>query len=319
MNGLWLEQQQLQLRQDLPMPIPAPGEALVRVLRAGICNTDLELLRGYYPYAGVLGHEFVGIVVDGCDELLNRRVVGEINAYCGTCEYCQQGLSNHCDRRTVLGIVNRHGAFAEYLTLPIVNLHPIPDRVSTNAATFTEPIAAALEIQTQLAITASQRVLVIGDGKLGQLVAQTIALTGCDLFVVGRHMDKLAHLQSRNISTGLATDIIPRSYHIAVDCTGNPAGFDLACKSLRPRGTLVMKSTYAGKLSIDASALVVDEITVIGSRCGPFDRAIDLLATEQVDVRPLIAAEYPLSEGLQAFDRAREKGVLKVLLTMEGC
>jgi threonine dehydrogenase-like Zn-dependent dehydrogenase len=319
MNGIWLEQQQLQLRQDLPMPIPAPGEALVRVLRAGICNTDLELLRGYYPYAGVLGHEFVGIVVDGCDELLNRRVVGEINAYCGTCEYCQQGLFNHCDRRTVLGIVNRHGAFAEYLTLPIVNLHLLPDRVSTNAATFTEPIAAALEIQTQLAITANQRVLVIGDGKLGQLVAQTLALTGCDLFVVGRHVDKLAHLQSRNIRTGLATDIIPRSYHIAVDCTGNPAGFDLACKSLRPRGTLVMKSTYAGKLSIDASALVVDEITVIGSRCGPFDRAIELLANERVDVMPLIAAEYSLIEGLQAFDRAREKGVLKVLLTMEGC
>lgn len=317
MNGIWLEQQQLQLRQDLPMPIPAPGEALVRVLRAGICNTDLELLRGYYPYTGVLGHEFVGIVVDGCERLLNQRVVGEINAYCGTCEYCQQGLSNHCARRTVLGIVNRHGAFAEYLTLPIVNLHPIPDRVSTSAATFTEPIAAALEIQAQLAITPNHRVLVIGDGKLGQLVAQTLALTGCDLFVVGRHLDKLARLQSRQIDTGLATDMmIPRSYHIAVDCTGNPAGFDLACKSLRPRGTLVMKSTYAGRLSIDASALVVDEITVIGSRCGPFDRAIELLATDRVDVMPLIAAEYPLQDGLQAFHHAQQTGVLKVLLTM---
>jgi threonine dehydrogenase-like Zn-dependent dehydrogenase len=316
MNGIWLEQQQLQLRQDLPMPIPAPGEALVRVLRAGICNTDLELLRGYYPYTGVLGHEFVGIVVDGCERLLNQRVVGEINAYCGTCEYCQQGLSNHCARRTVLGIVNRHGAFAEYLTLPIVNLHPIPERVSTSAATFAEPIAAALEIQAQLAITPNHRVLVIGDGKLGQLVAQTLALTGCDLFVVGRHLDKLARLQSRQIDTGLATDMIPRSYHIAVDCTGNPAGFDLACKSLRPRGTLVMKSTYAGRLSIDASALVVDEITVIGSRCGPFDRAIELLATDRVDVMPLIAAEYPLQDGLQAFHHAQQTGGLKVLLTM---
>jgi threonine dehydrogenase-like Zn-dependent dehydrogenase len=314
MNGIWLEQQQLQLRQDLPIPVPAPGEALVRVLRSGICNTDLELLCGYYPYTGILGHEFVGVVVAGCDELLDRRVVGEINAVCGTCEYCQTGLSNHCDRRTVLGIVNRDGAFAEYITLPIINLHPLPDRVSTTAATFTEPLAAALEIQVQLAINSNHRVLVIGDGKLGQLVAQTLALTGCDLFVVGRHLAKLSHLQSRNIHTGLATDIIPRSYHIAVDCTGNPAGFDLACKSLRPRGTLVMKSTYAGKLAIDASALVVDEITVIGSRCGPFDRAIDLLASDRVDVTPLIAAEYPLSDGLQAFAHAQEKGVLKVLL-----
>jgi threonine dehydrogenase-like Zn-dependent dehydrogenase len=265
----------------------------------------------------VLGHEFVGIVEAGCEELLNRRVVGEINAYCGTCEYCQQGSSNHCDRRTVLGIVNRHGAFAEYLTLPIVNLHPLPDRVSTNAATFTEPLAAALEIQEQVNITPNQRVLVVGDGKLGQLVAQTLALTGCDLFVIGRHEDKLAHLKSRQIQTGLAADLQPRSYHIAVDCTGNPAGFELARTALRPRGTLVMKSTYAGKLAIDASALVVDEITVIGSRCGPFKQAIDLLATDRVDVTPLITAEYPLSEGLRAFDRAQQKGVLKVLLTGE--
>jgi threonine dehydrogenase-like Zn-dependent dehydrogenase len=317
MKGIWLEDRQLQLRQDLPLPVPAPGEALVKVLRAGICNTDLELVRGYYPYAGVLGHEFVGVVVDGYAPLLQRRVVGEINASCGTCEYCQQGLSNHCERRTVLGIVNRHGAFAEYLTLPIANLHPLSDRVSTAAATFTEPLAAALEIQEQLSITPNQRVLVVGDGKLGQLVAQTLALTGCDLLVVGRHADKLAHLQARNIPTGFATDIVPRSYHVAVDCTGNPAGFDLACKSLRPRGALVMKSTYAGKLSIDASALVVDEITVIGSRCGPFQRAIDLLATDRVDVTPLIAAEYSLSDGLRAVDRAQQKGVLKVLLTMD--
>ncbi len=317
MNGIWLEHQQLQLRQDLPIPIPATGEATIRILRAGICNTDLELLRGYYPYRGILGHEFVGVVVAGSNRLLNRRVVGEINAYCGTCEYCQQGLSTHCDRRTVLGIVNRNGAFCEYLTLPIANLHLLPDHISTTAATFTEPLAAALEIQEQLTITPNQRVLVIGDGKLGQLVAQTLALTGCDLFVVGRHLDKLAQLQSRGIKTGLAAEIIARSYDIAVDCTGNPAGFDLACKALRPRGTLVMKSTYAGKLSIDASALVVDEITVIGSRCGPFAKAIDLLATNQVDVTPLIAAEYPLSDGLQAFQHAQQKGVLKVLLTMD--
>ncbi|BAY28558.1 zinc-containing alcohol dehydrogenase superfamily protein [Nostoc carneum NIES-2107] len=314
MKGIWLENNQLQLRTDIPTPEPPPGEALVRVLRAGICNTDLELLRGYYPYSGILGHEFVGVVEQGPENLLNQRVVGEINAVCGHCRFCRSGNSTHCENRTVLGIVNRHGAFAEYLCLPVENLHPLPENVSTEVATFTEPIAAALEIQQQVALSANDKVLVVGDGKLGQLVAQTIALTGCELLVVGRHPEKLANLADRGIKTGFATDIKDRFFDISVECTGNPEGFAIAHRALRPRGTLVLKSTYAGNLNIDVSSLVVDEITLIGSRCGPFPAALQLLATEQLDVKPLIHARYHLSDGLAAFEQAQSRGVLKVLL-----
>ncbi len=316
MKTLWLENNQLQLCTDIPIPTPPPGEALIRVLRAGICNTDLELLRGYYPYKGIPGHEFVGIVEKGSPHLLGKRVVGEINAVCGQCRFCLKGESTHCENRTVLGIVNRNGAFAEYLTLPETNLHLVPDNVSTDVATFTEPLAAALEIQQQVKITESEKVLVVGDGKLGQLVAQTLALTGCDLLIIGRHPEKLANLEERGIKIGFADGIIDRSFDIAVECTGNPEGFALAHRALRPRGTLVLKSTYSGKLTIDASALVVDEITLIGSRCGPFGPALELLRTEQVNVSPLIQARYPLAEGLTAFSHAVQRGVLKVLLDM---
>ncbi|WP_353933103.1 alcohol dehydrogenase catalytic domain-containing protein [Okeanomitos corallinicola TIOX110] len=316
MKALWLENNQLQLKTDIPIPQPADGEALIKVLRAGICNTDLELLRGYYPYQGILGHEFVGVVEKGSEHLINKRVVGEINAACGYCRFCLQGVPTHCENRTVLGIVNRNGAFAEYLSLPEKNLHIVPENVSTDAATFTEPIAAALEIQEQVKITPDDRVLVVGDGKLGQLISQTLALTGCDLLVVGRHKDKLQNLENLGIKTGLADSIKDRSFDIAVDCTGNPEGFATARRALRPRGTLVLKSTYAGNLSVDMSSLVVDEITLIGSRCGPFSPALELLATNQVDVTPLINSYYSLSEGLAAFEKAQTKGVLKVLLDM---
>ncbi len=314
MKGLWLENNQLQLRTDIPVPQPPPGEVLVRVLRAGICNTDLELIRGYYPYTGVLGHEFVGVVEQGPEHLANQRVVGEINAACGNCRFCRRGQPTHCENRTVLGIVNRHGAFAEYLSLPIKNLHPVPDNVPTDVATFTEPLAAALEIQQQVMLSADDRVLVVGDGKLGQLVAQTLAVTGCELLAVGRHQEKLANLAARGIKTGLADAVTDGYFDISVECTGNPAGFAIARRALRPRGTLVLKSTYAGNLSLDASSLVVDEITLIGSRCGPFHLALELLASEKVDVKPLIHSSYPLDEGLAAFELAQSRSVLKVLL-----
>ncbi|MEB3309949.1 MAG: alcohol dehydrogenase catalytic domain-containing protein [Snowella sp.] len=317
MKGIWLENQQLELRDHLPLPNVAPDEALVRVLRAGICNTDLELLRGYYPYQGVLGHEFVGIVEQGPEDLINRRVVGEINATCGHCHFCLTGQSTHCENRTVLGIVNRNGAFAEYLTLPIKNLHPVPDTVSTDAATFTEPIAAALEIQEQVTVTPQTKVLVVGDGKLGQLVAQTLALTGCDLLAIGRHAEKLAHLQAQNIATGFVEAVTERAFDIAVECTGNPEGFAIARRALRPRGILVLKSTYAANLNLDISSIVVDEITLIGSRCGPFDKALKLLAEDKIAVENLIQAKYSLLEGLAAFKHAQQRGVLKVLLNME--
>ena len=316
MKGLWLENQKLQLRTNLEIPEPDADEALVRVIRAGICNTDLELIRGYYPYTGILGHEFVGVVEQGPTELINQRVVGEINAACGECFYCKKGQPTHCENRTVLGIVNRNGAFADYLTLPIKNLHSVPDTVSTDAATFTEPVAAALEIQQQISISSNHRVLVVGDGKLGQLIAQTIALTDCDLLTVGRHPEKLANLENRGIKTGFADAIKPRSFDIAIECTGNPTGFEMARQALRPRGILVLKSTYAGELIFDASALVVDEITLIGSRCGPFKPALELLAKHDIDVEPLIEAHYSLDEGLAAFETAQQQGTLKVLLQM---
>lgn len=317
MKGIWLENQHLQLRTDLPTPTPPEGEALIKVLRAGICNTDLELLRGYYPYTGILGHEFVGVVTEGPENLVNKRVVGEINASCGECLFCQRGEATHCPNRTVLGIVNRNGAFADYLTLPIKNLHPVPDTVETHAAPFTEPLAAALEIQEQVSINSEDRVLVVGDGKLGQLVAQSLALTGCSLLVIGRHRQKLENLEALGIAVGFAEDIQEGTFDRTVECTGNPEGFAIAVRALRPRGTLILKSTYAGQLTLDASLLVVNEITLIGSRCGPFDKALDLLASHQIDINPLIQAEYPLSEGLEGFQLAQQKGVLKVLLNME--
>lgn len=314
MKALWLENKHLQLRTDVPIPEIPPGEALVRVVRAGICNTDLELLKGYYPYSGILGHEFVGIVEQGPSQLVGKRVVGDINAVCGNCHFCRSGQPTHCENRTVLGIVNRNGAFGEYLTLPIENLHPVPESVPTDVATFTEPLAAALEIQQQVQVRPDDRVLVVGDGKLGQLVAQTLALTGCNLLVVGRHQEKLANLAARGIQTGLADAVTDRSFDLSVECTGNPEGFAIARRALRPRATLVLKSTYAGQLTFDASSLVVDEITLIGSRCGSFPPALQLLAENRVDVEPLIHARYSLSEGLAAFDRAQKRGVLKVLL-----
>jgi threonine dehydrogenase-like Zn-dependent dehydrogenase len=317
MTALWLEGGRLSLSDDVPVPDPPEGEALLRVVTAGICNTDLEMVRGYSSFTGVPGHEFIGIVEEGPLELVGRRVAGEINASCGKCPACRSGRRNHCPTRTVLGIVGRNGAFARYLTLPAGNLHPIPDSLTTDAAVFIEPLAAALEIQEQVPIRPADRVIVVGDGKLGQLVARTLALTGCDLLVAGRHEKKLDLLAASGVRTRFADAVSEGGFDVAVECTGDPSGFELARKALRPRGTLVMKSTYAGMLGLDASRLVVDEITLIGSRCGPFPKALDLLAGGGIDVLPLIDARFPLSGALAAFDHAGSPGVLKVLVDME--
>lgn len=332
MRGLWLEEGRARLRHDLSVPSARDGEALVRVRRAGLCNTDLELLRGYYPFRGVLGHEFVGTVEEGPAALTGRRVVGEINAVCGACRHCTAGRRTHCDRRSVLGIVGRDGAFAEYLTLPAENLHVVPEEVPTDAAVFTEPLAAALEIAEQIPLRPDDRVLVAGDGKLGQLVARALALAGCETTVVGRHPRKLALLERHGIKTVMvsrASDevepaepppaesgerIEPGRYDLAVECTGNPAGFAVARHALRPRGTLVLKSTYAGRLTLDASSMVVDELTLVGSRCGPFPPALRLLASGRLDPTPLIDARYPLSAAEAALEHAGRPGTLKVLL-----
>jgi threonine dehydrogenase-like Zn-dependent dehydrogenase len=314
MRGVWMEDKTLRVREDVAVP-EVPGEAVVRVLRSGICNTDLELLRGYYPFAGIPGHEFVGVVESAPTAgWIGRRVVGEINAACGDCRACRERRPTHCERRTVLGIVARHGAHAERLSLPVENLHAVPDAVTDEEAVFVEPLAAALEIQEQVPIGGRERVLVVGDGKLGNLIAQTLQLTGCDLAVVGRSEGKRALLEARGIRTLDGTAVRPGEADVVVECTGNPEGFDLARRAVRPRGTVVLKSTYTGDTRINLSSIVVDEVTLVGSRCGPFAPALALLEQRRVDVRPLIHARYRLADAVAAFEHAARRGTMKVLL-----
>ncbi len=317
MNALWLENHKLSFRKDVPVPVPQPGEALVRVRLAGICSTDLELVKGYLPFTGIPGHEFVGDVIsapEGAGDWSGRRVVGDINLTCGTCEQCLSGRSTHCSKRTVLGILNHDGAFAEFLSLPVINLHQVPDSVTDEAAVFTEPLAAALEIQQQVHIHPDDRVLVIGAGRLGLLIAETLSLTGCDLKAVTRHERQRKLLAGRGICSIREEDIPEGKMDVVVEATGSPAGFLLARKAVRPRGTIVLKSTYKGEQKADFSSLVVDEITLVGSRCGPFLPALRLLKKKKVDPAALIDARYPLSEGIQAMEHASRIGVLKVLL-----
>lgn len=323
MQGLWLEDGKLRFRDDLPAPEPGPGEVRVRVLQAGICGTDLGLVRGLYPYTGIPGHEFAGIAETGSSSLRGQRVVGEINAVCGTCRLCRRGLSNHCSERTVLGIVNRPGAFAEYLLLPEANLHPVPDSVSTAAAALSEPLAAAFEILEQVPIGSADRVVVVGDGRLGQMIARVLATTDCELTVVGRHASKLERLGDIRAQRVLGDAFEDREFDVAVECTGNASGFAVARAALRPQGTLVMKSTIPESLHVDVTSLVVDEITLIGSRCGPFAPALRWLEADatngspdrtQPGVASLIDATYSLAEGVQAFEHSRRSDALKVML-----
>lgn len=319
MKSLWLENQTISYRPDVDKPVPPAGEALVRVKLAGICSTDLELVRGYYPYCGVPGHEFVGLVEAVNDRSvesqhwLGRRVVGEINAACGQCEACRSGRPTHCERRSVLGIINRGGVFAEYTCLPLENLHAVPAGVSNEAAVFTEPLAAALEIQQQIHIRPTDRVLVIGAGRLGQLIAQTLLLTGCDLRVVARRERQIALLQGYGVHVITASEILAGRSDVVIEATGSPEGFELARRAVRTRGTIVLKSTYAGSLTINMSAVVVDEVTLVGSRCGPFEPALRLLEQGRVNPAALLDGRYPLEEGVQAFEHAARPGVLKVL------
>jgi len=313
MQALWLENSEISLR-NMPRPLK-PHEALIHICCAGICSTDLELVKGYYPYTGILGHEFVGEVIEAVDKTwLGQRVVGEINVVCGQCAQCLQGLPTHCERRTVLGIVNRDGTFAEYTTLPIANLHRVPDSIPDEMAVFTEPLAAALEIQQQVQIKPTDRVLLIGAGRLGQLIAQTLAITGCDLRVVARYSQQQGLLKARGIRTISGEEIQPLRWDIVVEATGSPSGFALARQAIRPRGTLILKSTYKGKVSANFSSIVVDEINIIGSRCGPFGPALRLMEARQADPTMLIAAEYKLGEASKAFEHAAEAGVLKILV-----
>jgi len=285
-------------------------ETLVRVTLSGICNTDLEIARGYAGFNGTIGHEFVGVDESG------RRVVGEINAGCGKCDLCLAGDSRHCATRTVLGIHGRDGAHAEFLQLPKVNLLPVPDNVPDEHAVFTEPLAAACGILERVTINTDDRVAVIGDGKLGLLCAQVIALTGASLLLIGKHAPKLRIAERRGIETTTPTRAAKRKrqFDVVVEASGSASGFGLALELLRPRGQLVLKSTFHGKTELDAAPIVVDEISIVGSRCGRFQPALDLLQKKAVDVDSLISEEYPLAKGVHAMRRAATKGVLKVLL-----
>lgn len=301
---------------DRPTPVPAAGEVAVRVLCAGVCETDLQLVRGYMGFHGVLGHEFVGIPESG--PFRGQRVVGEINASCGTCDYCRRGLANHCPTRSVLGILNHDGAFADVVCVPQTNLHLVPDDVTTRTAVFTEPLAAAFQVPTQIALRPGQQVVVLGDGRLGNLCAQVLAREGCSVTVVGKHARKMDILSRLGLTTvPLAQLPKERCADVVVDCTGSPTGLATALEIVRPRGTIVLKTTVAGTQTVALAPVVIDEVTIVGSRCGPFPRALAALRDRQIDVTSLIDGVFPLEETEKALELARTAPVLKLLLAVD--
>jgi len=299
---------------EAPPPEPEPGSARVRVTLAGVCNTDLELVKGYLGFRGVLGHEFVGVVDDGPEHWRGRRVVGEINFACGRCATCARGLPRHCPARRVMGIQGADGAFAEWVQVPVGNLHAVPDDVADECAVFTEPLAAAFEILEQVELVPGTRCLVLGDGKLGLLVAQVLQDAGARVLAVGRHPDKLAILARRGIETRLAEDWTPEPTPLVVEATGRAPGFRAAVAATEPRGTLVLKSTVAEQPRVDLAPLVIHEIRVLGSRCGPFPPALRALVEARVEVRALVTDRVPLARGAEALERAAAPGAIKVLI-----
>lgn len=300
---------------DYSKPRRPSGEALIKMLLSGICRTDLEIAEGYMDFQGVLGHEFVGKVIH-CEnkEWLGKRVVGEITCGCGRCQYCRAGLRSHCPDRTVLGIKERDGSFAEYLTLPEKNLHIVPEKMDNETAVFAEPLAASYQVLRQTAVGPGEDVVVLGDGKLGLLISQVLDHAGCRLLAVGKHPHKLAILQSRAISTALLSQIPKTKFDVAIECTGSPKGISLALDLVKPRGMIVLKTTVAEKTQAHLAPIVLNEITIIGSRCGPMDMALAALEEGRVAVKPLISDVFPLDEAEKAMSRAREADSIKVLL-----
>src|SRR6266700_2652310 len=330
MRALVYQDTRLVLDRNYPKPAPVEGEALIRVTHAGICNTDLEIVRGYMAFQGVLGHEFVGVVeavqrgpgATPLTSLIGKRVVGEINAACHRpdCSSCQRGMPTHCPDRTTLGIVNRDGAFADYLVLPTRNLHLVPDNISDEEAVFVEPLAANFEILEQVHLKPTESVVILGDGKMGQLAAQVLPLSGCEITMIGKHEEKLALAARHGVRTFVLDD--PKSFRLEnrrrvdllVECSGSAQGLEVALRLVRPRGTIVLKSTIAAQSTLHLAPIVIDEIRLQGSRCGPFAPALRALSQRRVDVLPLINARYSLDEGLDAFEQAGKKGMLKVLV-----
>jgi threonine dehydrogenase-like Zn-dependent dehydrogenase len=303
--------------QDIPIPDRQPGEALIRVLSAGICNTDIEILRGYMEFNGIPGHEFVGIVEESDNkDLRGKRVVGEINCPCGRCRLCRLEMPHHCRERSVLGIHNRNGAFAEYLTLPDANLLVVPGSIPDDVAVFTEPTAAACRIPEQITISPEDRIIVLGDGKLGLLVAQVLWLHSKHLVCVGKHPEKAEILQKLRIATAHCGEPIEGGADIVVDATGSRDGLGCALQLVRPEGTVVLKTIVADTAALDLTVPVIDEVTILGSRCGPFRPALEALILGNVEVRPMITETFPLSEAPHALKRAADPDVLKVVLHM---
>jgi threonine dehydrogenase-like Zn-dependent dehydrogenase len=302
--------------RNVPLPRRPSGFARIRLLLAGICNTDLELQRGYYGFSGTPGHEFVGEVIESDDRRwIGRRVVGEINLACGRCEWCNRGLGRHCPTRRVLGIVKHPGAFREVLTLPEPNLHEVPAEVATHHAVFVEPLAAACEILDQVRIPSGEEVAVLGDGKLGLLIAQVLKANGMHVHHFGKHLTKLRISERAGVDVELVRNRLPSGrYNWVVDATGSAEALKLAIQMTRPRGTVLMKSTIHGMVPVDTAPVIVNEITLIGSRCGRFEPALELLRRKCLNLEDMISSEFPLADAPRAFRRAAESGVLKVLL-----
>ncbi len=316
MLAVHLENKHVAIKR-VPRPRRPRGFALIRLLCGGICNTDLELQRGYYGFSGIPGHEFVGEVVEASQrDLIGRRVVGEINLCCGACDWCRRSLGRHCPRRTVLGIVKHPGAFREFLTLPERNLHLVPDSIPTEEAVFIEPLAAACEILDQVSIPCSSQVAVLGDGKLGLLVAQALRAYGYRVHQFGRHKEKLRIAARAGVETEIVRERLPAgAYNWVVDATGSLKGLMDAVRMTQPRGTVIMKSTLHGLVGIDTAPVIVNEITLVGSRCGRFEPAIELLKSGAINVSDMISERMPLDRAPLAFRRAAQPGALKVLLT----
>ncbi len=318
MKALRIEEGGLKLA-DISLP-EREDEALVRVVKSGICNTDLEIVRGYAGFQGTIGHEFVGVVEEASDkpELVGKRVVGEINVGCETCDWCKAHDARHCSNRTVLGIVNRDGCHAEFLTLPTRNLLEVPDSISDDDAIFAEPLAAAYGITEQLAFDRHMKIAVIGDGKLGILCAWSLGLKSERLFLIGKHKSKLEAAEKGNVEGVALEDAgkLDRSFDVVVEASGSESGFETALDLLKPRGKLVLKSTFQGKPKWEAWRVVVDEITIIGSRCGIFSPALDLLEKGEFDVTSLITEEFGIKDGVEAINAAGAKGAMKIVLSM---
>lgn len=319
MTGLKLVQNKVTIHDDLPIPKAQEGEALIRVLLAGICATDLELVKGYAGgFNGILGHEFVG-VVEACENKswIGRRVVANINIGCRECDICRHDGPEHCPNRSVLGIFNRDGIFAQYVALPLANLLAVPRHVANELAVFTEPLAAALRIAEQVVFKKGSRIAVVGPGRLGMLIGKVLALHGGEVTMYGRTRSSMKLPQAWGLGSELIDNAPENSYDIVVEATGNPDGLTASLKMVRPRGTLVLKSTFAQQTTVDLTKVVVDEITVVGSRCGPLDKALHLLQKKLVPVTDLIDGRYALADGLEAIDHAGQSGVRKILLTID--